>query len=209
MMSGWQGNDPWEEDKTKKSAVRRILIGQVLLIICCLLVMLWNTSLHMTSTDSDEIFEELMITAFIFGLIGGFVSIFGIKAGLLGKSTVREKGYSRETLTLFVVIIAAYFVMMIVANFVLKKSTPISFLLTLAWAGAEAFDISALSRVEAVSDQAYKLLMILTAVIFVLGFVSWFLFLWIDGVDVFFLTFIPPVSKIIGMIAVMAACVKS
>lgn len=54
-----------------------------------------------------------------------------------------------------------------------------------------------------------KLLMILTAVIFVLGFVSWFLFLWLDGVDVFFLTFIPPVSKIIGMIAVMAACVKN
>ena len=99
--------------------------------------------------------------------------------------------------------------MMIIANFVLKKSTPISFLLTLAWAGAEAFDISALIRVEAVSDQAYRLLMILTAVIFVLGFVSWFLFLWIDGVDVFFLTFIPPVSKIIGMIAVIAACVKS
>ena len=66
-----------------------------------------------------------------------------------------------------------------------------------------------ISRPPGAVDQAYKLLMILTAVIFVLGFVSWFLFLWIDGVDVFFLTFIPPVSKIIGMIAVMAACVKN
>ena len=124
----WMWEGPWEEEKSR---VRRMVSGGV--YHACASCFVEYQSLHMNSTDSDDIEDEIML----FSAIG--VSILG--EGSLGKSTVREKGYSRETLTLFVVIIAAYFVMMIVANFVLKKSTPISFLLTLAWA-EQSFDIA-------------------------------------------------------------------
>ena len=175
--------------------MRRIIIGQVFLIICCIFYLVWWARGYRPGTSVNRaggINGALLFGAALFGIVGFILSLtLVLRAGNPGKTLA----------VFFIALILLYGVLLFVTRCLFHRVVTTELLLIPLWAVLEYLVIYIL-RSEGVSGSAVLYTAITAA--FVISMVLYVAYYRMDALKAYYAAMIPLITEAVSMIFVIS-----
>lgn len=184
------------ERRMTNGAFGKIIIGQILLVICCIFYLIWWSISYRPGVEVKRAGGlngiMLLITAFC-GLAGIAVSIYGVNA-------VQKTGHLKIT---GIVIVAggiiAYVLLLLITRFLFQRQVTTELVLITGWVMLELTVISSLNGAGRLSDTRFWILAVVVAIAFTISIVLYVLYYRMKPMKAFYAAMVPLITEAVSM----------
>lgn len=153
-----------------EEAARQILIGNILLILCCACYLLWWLIAFWPSGHLDTINTRwILVPAFALGLISIFVTLYGIR-----KADVRQILIPKDWILWGGIV--AYVILLVITYLFFKRPVTTELLLIVGWAMLALTEINALYGMEIFSRKTAIIFCLITAVAVLISLICYIMY---------------------------------
>ena len=175
--------------------MRRIMAGQILLIICFAFYLVWwYRGFHPgTSVNRIRGLNGILLTfTMLFGISGVAITILGgdgVDGALLVNPT-----------TILISGVGAYIVLLIVTRFIFHRIVTSELLLIVAWTMLELWAIVALNGGGSLSDVRFTILAVVLAAVFIISIILYVAYYRMEEIRAFYAAMIPLIAAEVFMV---------
>ncbi len=173
--------------------MRRIILGQVLLILCCIFYLIWwyrGYRPGITVSRIGGVNGVLFLATAVLGIAGLLCSITKIPAQT--EPTINPN---------LIVIggIAAYFVLLLITRVVFQRVVTTELFLIVGWAMLEMTVINRLHAAGYVTDQGFMAMCMVIAAAFIISMVLYVAYYRMDEMKAFYAAMVPLMTEAVSM----------
>ena len=183
--------------------IKRVIVGQILLIICCYFYLIWWYRGYRPGTDVSRAFGVngilLMITA-AFGMLGLMLSLMPVKY---------EKSPRITGMVIIVAGIIAYFLLMFVTKVLFDRIVTTELFLIVGWTMLETTVISRLAATGVLNNAGFVIMCLVIATAFVISMVLYVAYYRMEEMKAFYAAMVPLVTEGLSMaVLVLIICIS-
>ena len=188
-------NDPVLR-KSEEEAMRKILAGQILLILCCVFYLIWWYRGYRPGTPANRLEGAN-------GVLFWITAALGI-AGLTGSLGRIEKKTEPPLAahTVLIIGVVAYIVLLLITRTVFRRPVTTELILIVGWTVLEISVINRLSAAGNLSGRGFAVLCALIALAFTVSIVLYVAYYRMEEMKAFYAAMIPLVTEAAAMAAV-------
>ncbi len=173
--------------------MKRILAGQILLILCCIVYMIWWYRGYRPGISVNRL-------GGINGILFGTTAAFGIAGLICSLGRIEEKTYPRlDELAIVVVGVIAYFLLMLITRYLFGRIVTTELILIVGWSILEMVVINRLSAAEVLSGRAFAVMCVVIAAAFTISMVLYVAYYRMEEIKAFYAAMIPLVTEAAAM----------
>ena len=182
--------------------MKRILIGQILLIICCLFYLIWWYRGYRPGVVVSR-------TGGVNGALLFMTAAFGI-AGLICSLTRVQTTVAYKVSPMLIVIggIALYFALFLITRFVFQRVVTTELFLIVGWIIQEMTVINRLYAAGILTDRRFLIICVVIIVAFVISIILYVAYYRMEKMSAFYAAMIPLITEAAAM-AVLAVVVMT
>ena len=173
--------------------MRRILAGQILLILCCAFYLVWWSRGYRPGVSADR-----------FGGMNGILFRITFVSGIAGLACslgrIEEKRMTAMNGTLIAVIgVLAYFALMLVTRYAFGRIVTTELLLIVGWTALEVTVINRLYGAEILSAGEFAVMCAVIAAAFAVSIVLYVAYYRMEAMKAFYAAMVPLVTEAVAM----------
>lgn len=173
--------------------MRRILIGQILLILCCFVYLIWWYRGYRPGAEASRVGGTngvlLLITAAL-GMAGLFVSLMPVQE--------MQEPKINPMLIAFVGIVS-YFVLFLITRFVFHRIVTTELILIVGWTTLEMAVINRLYAAGALSGTGFAVMCIVLAAAFLISMILYVAYYRMEEMKAFYAAMVPLITEAAAM----------
>ena len=169
--------------------MKRILVGQILLILCCILYLIWWTRGYQPGVSVNRLGG---MNGILFGLTAasGLAGLICSLGRLEEKTTPILNGYAIAALG-----VLAYFALMLFTRHVFDRIVTTELILIVGWTTLEMIVINRLNAAGIISDKEFTVMCAIIAVAFTISIVLYVAYYRMEEMRAFYAAMIPLVTE--------------
>ena len=173
--------------------MRRILTGQVLLIICCIFYMIWWYRCYRPGEAVNRIGGAngiLLLSTAAFGIAGvvlSLTSVAMITPPKIGAAWILAAG------------IAAYVLLLLITRYAFHRVVTTELILIVGWTMLEIAVICHLNAAGGLSDRGFSIMCAVIAVAFIVSIILYMAYYRMEEMKAFYAAMVPLVSAAVSM----------
>lgn len=182
--------------------MRRVLIGQVLLILCCIFYLIWWYRGYRPGFAVNRVGGINGILLLITAAFG----VFGLFFSLMRLPEIRDT--KLDPVLIVVVGILSYFLLLLITRHVFHRIVTTELILIVGWTILEMTLINRLNGAGILSDRAFTLMCIVIVAAFLISMVLYVAYYRMEEMKAFYAAMIPLITEAASM-AVLAGILLS